>query len=457
MRYKVDKSLIKFTRIFKEAGFSCYLVGGAVRNLYAGLKEADYDFATDAKPEEVMKLFRKVIPTGIKHGTVTVLFYSHRLEVTTFRTDGDYTDGRRPDKVHFTPSVYEDLKRRDFTINSMAYDLVTGELLDPHGGRDDLEGKIIRAIGKPSERFEEDALRIMRACRFSSQLEFSIEASTLDGMKEKASNLSSVSAERIRDELEKILKSQKPSIAFKVMSETGVLDIVFPELAACRGVEQKGFHNFDVFEHSLYACDGAPPENIEVRLAALLHDVGKPATLERDETGIPTFHMHEFESVRISRDFIRRLKFPKAFEAHVLKLIENHMFNYQSEWSDSAVRRFIAKSGKSSLDDLFTLRRADQYGMSRKRFDSGNLKEFGKRIKKVLDEEHAFSIRDLDIDGNILQKEAGIPKGPAIGTILEFLLETVIDDPSQNRKETLMNLAENFYNERIKPGGNKNL
>ena len=232
-----------------------------------------------------------------------------------------------------------------------------------------------------------------------------------------------------------------------------MLDVVIPELAACRGIEQKGYHSFDVFEHSLYACDGAPAQNPEVRLAALLHDIGKPASLAHDELGIPTFHGHERESVSIARKIIQRFKFPKAFEAHVLLLIENHMFNYQSEWTDSAVRRFIAKSGKENISNLFKLRRADQYGMSKNKIDSLNLNEFSKRINSVLEEEHAFSIKDLKINGNILQKKAGIPRGPALGTTLEFLLETILDDPSQNTEEKLIELAINFYKERISPEG----
>ena len=418
-----------------------------------GLLVSDYDFATDARPEDVIRLFRKVIPTGIKHGTVTVLFSQHQLEVTTFRTDGDYSDLRRPDKVHFTPSIFEDLKRRDFTINSMAYDLVTGEWLDPHDGKKDIKLKTIRAIGLPLERFQEDALRIMRGCRFAAQLEFNIEAETLSGMTEKASNLAAVSAERIRDELEKILKAEKPSIAFHIMSETGVLDAVLPELAACRGIEQKGFHSFDVFEHSLYSCDGAPAANPEVRLAALLHDIGKPAALDHDELGIPTFYNHEKISVEISRKIIQRFKFPKAFEAHVLLLIEHHMFNYQPEWTDSAVRRFIAKTGLVNLDNLFMLRRADQFGMAGIRIDSQNLKELQTRVEAVLEADHAFTIRDLNINGNTLNIKAGIPKGPVMGIILEFLLETVLDDPSQNREDLLLKLADNFYKDRINPEG----
>ena len=448
MRSRIDKSLIKFTETFTESGFSCYLVGGAVRNICAGLDVSDYDFATDARPEDVMGLFKKVIPTGVKHGTVTVLYGSHRLEVTTFRQDGTYTDSRRPDKVHFTPSIHEDLKRRDFTINSMAYNLSTGDLLDPHGGREDIEKRIIRAIGTPAERFREDALRIMRACRFAAQLEFSIDKQTLEGMKSTVSGLSSVSSERIRDEIEKILKAVKPSTAFRVMENTGVLEIILPELSACRGVAQKSFHNFDVLDHLLHACDGAPSDRPDIRIAALLHDVGKPASMEIDELGIPSFHNHENHSVRIGRKILNRLKFPKSFEKHVLHLIEHHMFNYLPEWSDSAVRRFIARVGVENIDDLFLLRRADQYGMDgRRKFD--NLDMFDKRIRKILEKDSAFCIRDLDINGNILNSKAGIPKGPAMGTVLDFLLETVLDDPSLNSEETLLKIGSNFYRSRI--------
>jgi poly(A) polymerase/tRNA nucleotidyltransferase (CCA-adding enzyme) len=449
MRYKVDKSLIKFSQHFKDAGFACYLVGGAVRNLYAGLEVSDYDFATDARPEDVQRLFKRVIPTGIKHGTVTVLYNGHNLEVTTFRQDGEYTDSRRPDVVHFTPSISEDLKRRDFTINSMAYDLVTGELLDPHEGKKDLGRKLIRAIGVPSERFQEDALRIMRACRFAAQLDFIIDNDTLMGMTEKAENLRAVSAERIRDEIEKILKSEKPSIAFRVMEDTGVLEVILPELSACRGVEQKGYHDFDVLDHILYSCDGAPSDNAEVRLAALLHDIGKPSSIDWDELGIPTFYGHELKSVSISRDIIQRFKFPKAFEKHILMLIEQHMFHYQSEWTDSAVRRFIARTGVENIENLFTLRKADSFGMKGSEVFPTNLIEFQKRIETTLQADNAFSIKDLNINGNILQNKGGIPRGPALGTVLEYLLESVLEDPRMNNEEKLLELGMKFYSERL--------
>ncbi|MDC7126150.1 MAG: CCA tRNA nucleotidyltransferase [Spirochaetales bacterium] len=449
MNFKLDKTLIEFSKIFFKAGYSCYLVGGAVRNLYAGLPVSDYDFTTNAHPETIIKLFKRVIPTGIKHGTVTVLFRDLKLEVTTYRTDGDYSDNRRPDKVEFTSSILDDLKRRDFTINSMAYDPLTKELLDPHNGKSDLKNKKIRAIGNPAERFQEDALRIMRACRFVAQLGFFIEPETLSGMKEKSSNLKSVSAERIRDEILKILSSKKPSSAFHVMEETAVLKLILPELSDCRGIEQKGYHNFDVLDHCLYSCDGAPQDNLTVRTAAALHDIGKPIALGHDELGIPTFHGHELASERLSKNILERLKVPKAFETDVLHLIKHHMFNYLPEWSDSAVRRFIAKVGYNNLNNLFLLRVADQYGMNNKPVNSINLYDFKKRIEEILTKDHAFSIKDLDINGNILINDASIPKGPEVGIVLDYLLETVLDDPSQNVEKKLIEIASNFYQTRL--------
>ncbi len=449
MRRKVDPDVIKFSKIIKDAGYSCFLVGGAVRNISAGLKVSDYDFTTDAKPEIICSLFRNVIPTGIKHGTVTVLFKNHKFEITTYREDGEYTDFRRPDEVKFTPDIFEDLKRRDFTINSMAYDVLTDELLDPHGGRSDLDAGIIKAIGNPADRFQEDALRIMRACRFAAQLKFQIETETFNGMKLKAENLRAVSAERIRDEIEKIFKTRLPSIAFQIMEKTGVMQVILPELSVCRGVAQKGYHDFDVLDHLLFSCDGAPPDNMIVRLAALLHDTGKPAAADIDTDGFPTFHGHEIKSVAISREIIQRFKFSKNAEARTLHLIKHHMFNYQDEWTDAAVRRFISRVGTDYINDLFILRRADQYGMKKSYADSQNLLDLKNRIDAILSQENAFSIRDLAVNGNMLNIKAGIPKGPAMGTVLEFLLESVLEDPELNTEVKLLKIADNFYRERI--------
>lgn len=442
--FSITPTLRHFSDIFFKNGFSCYLVGGALRNHFAGLKTTDYDFATDASPEEVIEIFKNVIPTGIKHGTVTVLFKGHQFEVTTFRIEADYSNSRHPDSVSYSPSIYEDLKRRDFTINSIAMNLQTGELLDPHNGIQDLKHHRIKAIGNPVERFTEDGLRLMRACRFTAQLNFTIEINTFRALKKCRDNLKNVSAERIRDEIIKILESQKPSIAFRIMEESGILELIIPELTKCRGIQQKGYHDFDVLDHLFYSCDGGPAEDTLLRLACLLHDTGKPLSLTKDETDFPTFYHHESYSENISVKIMQRLRFSGKDTKRVAHLIANHMFNYTEDWSDAAVRRFISKVGVESINDLFRLRLADQFGMTNTSKNSELLYKFADRISTLLEKESAFSIRDLAVSGTDLQLEAGFEKGPFIGTVLHELLETVLDDPSLNNKKTLLNIAVNI-------------
>ena len=442
--FRITPTLHHFSDIFLKNGFNCYLVGGALRNHFAGLKATDYDFATDASPEEIIKIFKHVIPTGIKHGTVTVVFKGHQFEVTTFRIEADYSNSRHPDSVSYSPSIYEDLKRRDFTINSIAMNLQTGELLDPHNGIHDLKHHRIKAIGNPVERFTEDGLRLMRACRFTAQLNFTIENRTFRALKECRNNLENVSSERIRDEIIKILESRKPSIAFKIMEASGILELIIPELAKCRGIQQKGYHDFDVLDHLYYSCDGGPPEDTLLRLACLLHDTGKPLSLSKDETDFPTFYHHESYSEKISTKIMQRLRFSGKDTKRVAHLIANHMFNYTEDWSDAAVRRFISKVGVESINDLFRLRLADQFGMTNTSKNSELLYKFADRISTLLEKESAFSIRDLAVSGTDLQLEAGFEKGPFIGTVLQELLETVLDDPSLNNKKTLLKIAVNI-------------
>ncbi len=439
--FRINPTLRHFSDIFLKNGFSCYLVGGALRNHFAGLKPTDYDFATDASPEEVIRIFRHVIPTGIKHGTVTVVFKDHQFEVTTFRIEADYSNSRHPDYINFSPSIYEDLKRRDFTINSIAMNLQTGELLDPHNGIQDLKHHRIKAIGNPVERFTEDGLRLMRACRFTAQLNFTIEINTLNALKDCRNNLKKVSAERIRDEIIKILESQKPSLAFRIMEESGILELIMPELTKCRGILQKGYHDFDVLDHLYYSCDGGPAEDTLLRFACLLHDTGKPLSLSTDSDGFPTFYNHEIYSAKISIEILQRLRFSGKDTKRVAHLISNHMFNYTDNWSDSAVRRFISKVGVDSIDDLFRLRIADQFGMTNTTKNSEHLYRFADRISALLEKESTFSVKDLAISGTDLQIEAGFEKGPVIGIILKELLETVLDDPSLNNKKSLLEIA----------------
>ena len=445
---KIPKILHDFGDVFQDSGHECFLVGGAIRNMIAGFEVTDYDFATDALPEEVMKLFKRVIPTGIKHGTVTVLFRHHKFEVTTYRTEGTYSDGRRPDTIEYLPSIEEDLKRRDFSINSLALNLHTGKLLDLHRGREDIRNGLIRAIGTPDERFEEDPLRIMRACRFAAQLDFSIEDQTFDAAARLSGRVRSVSAERIRDEFEKILLSDIPSKGIHSMDSTGILDIIVPEMSEGKGVLQKGFHDFDVFTHSLYACDSAPKDLI-VRLAALFHDIGKPRAICYDEEGIPSFHRHEQLSAAMTRIILDRLKFPRSVERSVIHLIEQHMFHYQDEWSDSAIRRFVSRVGKDSIGRLFQLRMADAEGMSERRMHPYKLDELKGRVDKVITKDNAFTVKDLAVDGNDLARGAGVPKGPEMGVVLDFLLESVLDDPELNTREKLIEIARRFYNRHV--------
>lgn len=445
--FPIPTTVRKFAAQFSQSGHSLYIVGGAVRDYYLGRENSDFDFATDAMPQEVIALFPTVIPTGIKHGTVTVLFKGQHFEVTTFREDGAYLDMRRPDKVHFVRSLSEDLKRRDFTINALAVNAFTAELTDLHQGVEDLHRKLIRAIGRPMERFQEDALRIMRACRFTSQLSFSIDSETAAAMGTLSSNLSKVSGERIRDEFFKILASPTPSVGILAMDACGALEVVLPELSRCKGFEQKGMHRFDVYRHSLASCDAAPRSKPLVRFAALLHDIGKVDARSELENGQFSFYQHEFISERLAKNILSRFKCSNNDRDTVLNLIRNHMFHYTPDWSDGAVRRFLNRVGIPAVEDVFDLRLADQIGISGIN-DTRALLELSGRIEKVLQENSALTLRDLAIDGNELER-IGIPKGPRMGLVLQALLEAVLDDPSQNNRDRLAAIALGFYTQRV--------
>ncbi len=448
---KIPKEIREFAKIYRSNGFKCYLVGGAVRNILMKKGIEDYDMATDAKPAETKRLFKRVVNTGIKHGTVTVFFKGFKIEVTTFRVEYQYSDGRHPDKVEFVPSIYEDLKRRDFTINSIAYDPLEDRIIDPHGGMRDIKSKIIRAIGNPEERFKEDGLRLLRACRFSSQLGFKIEENTQNAIKVCHEYIGRISAERIRDELVKILATEKPSKGILCMKDTGLLSEVIPELDSCVDVEQREMHCYDVFFHSIYTCDAAPSDDMILRLAALFHDIGKPDSLFINEHGEPRFHNHEIIGAEKTERIMKRLKFSNQEISSVKHLIMNHMFNYSEEWSDAAVRRFIARVREENIPRLLALRRADQIGRCNRYFISENLIRFEERIKRVLKEKNVFSRKDLAIDGNDIMQYLGIKEGRMVGIILNYLFETVLESPDANSRQTLLEIAERFYRERLKP------
>lgn len=414
-----------------------------MRDGLLGRPVSDYDAATDALPEEVMRLFKRVLPTGIKHGTVTVLWKGRSIETTTFRREIGYADARRPDRVELGASLEEDLARRDFTINAMAYDPITHRLEDPMGGREDLKKSLVRAVGDPAERFGEDGLRPLRALRFAAQLGFEIEPATLAAIPGTLDRFLLVSAERIRDEFSKILLSPRPSRGLELMEKTGMLGAVLPELSAARGVEQKGFHRFDVLDHLFLATDATPPD-IVLRLSALFHDAGKPETKLVGTDGIASFHRHEELSGTMAEAALKRLKFPNATIDAVAHLVRQHMFFYDETWTDAAVRRFVARVGEDSIEPLFALRLADGTAMTGIPVDPRSLEPFRRRIEVVLAQSRALGVKDLAIGGEDLAG-LGIPRGPEMGKMLFALLETVLDDPGQNTKEQLCVIAKRMW------------
>ncbi|MBO4533369.1 MAG: HD domain-containing protein [Treponema sp.] len=450
MKIKINPLLKEFASHFEKAGFKVYLVGGAVRDIFLHKKPNDFDAATNATPQDVMKLFKTVIPTGFEHGTVTVHFKGEEIEVTTFRTESGYSDGRHPDSINYAATIEEDLARRDFTINAIAADLKDGTIVDPYNGRRDIKKKIIRTVGNAHERFMEDGLRPVRCLRFACKLGFSIEKYTYSEIfnKEILDKVASISIERFRDEFEKMLASDKPSVALQLMEETGITNIFIPELLKgrlCIQSDYRGFHDFDVLNHLYYACDGAPSSKLNVRLAALFHDIGKPDAKKTINDTI-TFYNHERIGAELTQQILTRLKFPNAVVDNVCHLIREHMFNYEPNWTVAAVRRFIIRVGKENLDDLYDLRVADIYGMHNQKVDFrfsepiARLIELKNRIATELEKNNALSLKDLAINGNDLIA-AGFEKGKKLGLILNHLLDCVIEDPEMNTKEKLLEVA----------------
>ncbi|MDR2485848.1 MAG: HD domain-containing protein [Treponema sp.] len=442
---RIHPLLKEIAAIFSRRGKQVFLVGGAVRDMFRGKDAQDWDLATDALPEEVILMFPKVIPTGIKHGTVTVRYKGYSLEVTTFRTESEYHDGRRPNKVDYAATIEADLSRRDFTMNAIALSLPEGRKVDPFDGVGDIKRRIIRCVGNPAERFGEDGLRPLRAVRFASQLGFNIEDATLSAVNPSLRITAKVAAERIRDEIDKIIGSPKPSRAFLLMEKTGLLELLLPELARCRNIEQKGFHRFDVLDHSLLACDRAAQKSwsAAVRLAALFHDIGKPETRLLDASGIWTFYQHERVSAELVRKILARFRYSNEVVDRAVHLIKEHMFYYEEIWIDAAVRRFIIRVGEENLPDLYRLRMADAYAAAGKPPPKDFLLPLIRRVDKALAGGRAFSLKDLQIDGTDLIG-IGVKAGPSIGIILRELLETVVDDPALNTKEKLLEIARNL-------------
>ena len=423
----------------EEAGFGAWVVGGCVRDALLGRTSPDVDIATSASWEQVRDVCcargMAVHETGTKHGTVTVVAQGQVFEVTTFRVDGTYSDARHPDSISVAASIEEDLSRRDFTINAMAYHPQRG-LRDPFGGRADLDQGIIRAVGDPSLRFAEDALRILRGVRFASQLGFHIEPATLEGMNASAKLLGGISAERVRIELDKLLLGQHVRSA--LLGYGRVIDTVLPELAPMRGFDQRTpYHIYDVLEHTAYVVHYAPP-NLLCRWAALFHDVGKPAAFFTDDTGRGHFYGHAKIGVPMAEEALRRLKASPAFIAQVALLVRYHDSVIKPE--PAPVKRMVRKLGDDPdmLRTLCDLKRADSLAHAPEH--QGGVR-FADQIQACLEEvlaaDEAFTVRQLQVDGNDVLA-AGCNPGPQVGQVLEAALEAVVSDEIPNERATLL-------------------
>jgi putative nucleotidyltransferase with HDIG domain len=437
--------------VFAQHGSEVYLVGGALRDSLRGKAAHDYDLAVSVDAARIQDMFQQVrgaqvIPTGIKHGTVTLRYKGLSLEVTTFRTEADYSDGRHPDAVTKTASIEEDLSRRDFTMNAIALELPAGKrIVDPFGGREDIKRGVIRAVGEAATRFAEDGLRPLRALRFAAQTGFALDKTLIDAIPGALCTTAKVSPERVRDEFDKTVMAATPLCALHYMEKTGLLRFILPELAACRSIEQRGRHDFDVLDHSFYALEYAAAKSypLHIRLAALFHDIGKPVTAALDTNGNRTFYLHEQYSAEMTVTLMRRLRYPNMLTNQVAHLVREHMFYYEENWGDSAVRRFIIRAGPA-LNDLFLLRLCDSYALSRNKPNPATLLAFRRRIETVLEKSTALGLKNLAVNGDDLIA-AGIEPGKRLGIILNDLLQAVIEDPVLNTREKLLAIAHNLY------------
>lgn len=428
-------------RVLLEAGYEAYAVGGCVRDCVLGREPDDWDITTSAKPHEVKRLFQRTIDTGIQHGTVTVMIDREGFEVTTYRIDGEYEDNRHPKQVEFTSSLPEDLRRRDFTINAMAYNDEEG-IVDLFDGIKDIERKIIRCVGDAQERFREDALRIMRAIRFSAQLGYHIEEKTEEAIRKQAPDLKNISAERIRTELTKLLLSEHPDY-LRIMYETGVMQVIFPEFIRAMETKQNNPHHcYDVGQHILYSLKQTPAEQI-LRLAMLFHDIGKPDTLTVDDTGKSHFYGHAKVGSDLAGKVMRRLRFDNDTREKVMRLVYWH--DYEVEPSEKSVRRAVHKVGDDIFPYLLQVKRADCMAQSTYRREEklAELTAVEDKYSEVLEKRQCMSLKDLAVNGRDLI-DAGMKPGKQLGEILGRLLDVVLEEPEYNTKEYLLERAKEF-------------
>ncbi len=441
---QIPKEVSRITTTLEAAGFEAWVVGGCVRDLLLGRKPKDWDITTNATPEQIQGLFENTFYTN-EFGTVGIVNEGVEdeslkvVEATPYRLEGKYSDARRPDSVEFSQNIEDDLKRRDFTINSLAYNPVKDKLLDPYEGIKDIGVGLIRAVGEPGERFGEDALRIMRAVRISAELGFDIETNTKTAMAKCGSQLEKISKERIRDEFVRILNSPKPMQAFVLSHSLGILQYITPELEKGIGIDQNQAHSFDVWEHNLRSLQHAADKSwsFEVRLAALFHDVGKPQARRRsEEKNDWTFHGHDVVGARITKKALDNLKFSRETIEKVTTLVRWHMFfSDPDKITLSAVRRVISNVGRESIGDLIQLRICDRIGTGRPKEQPFRLRKYQAMIEQALRD--PISVAMLAVDGADVIRVTGETPGPRIGWLLHALLEEVLDEPGRNTQEYL--------------------
>ena len=439
----MPKEVLFILNKLNEEGFDAYIVGGCVRDKLLGLHPHDYDITTSAKPDEIKRVFKdfKTILVGEEFGTVGVLIDETLYEVTTFRIDGKYLNFRKPENVTFSKSLREDLKRRDFTINAMAMDS-SGELYDPFGGKKDLDDKVLRAVGNPHERIKEDAIRILRAIRFAGRFDFYIEDELFDAISFERKLLKKISPERIFDEFSKMITSERPSYYLLLMDETGVLDVIFPELKRTVGFSQfSPYHDKTLFDHLVCVMDEVKP-NLALRLAALFHDISKVDTLSIGEDGRGHFYGHEVLGADLVSEILKRYRVSNKIIDKVKILILDHM-KVHSEMTDKALRRQIKRVGRDNVLDLYDLLIAD-CRCTRIDRDASFIIKRKNRVKELLDEKEMKTEKFLEINGNDI-KALGFSQGKIIGKILKDLENLVLDDPKKNKRDYLIDYIDKNY------------
>lgn len=443
MRFSVPSEVRQVAEGLRKAGFEAYLVGGCVRDLFLGRRPKDWDITTNAVPEDIQKAFPDSFYTN-EFGTVGVLRETEDetlkvIEVTPYRTESEYTDKRRPDKVEFGQSLEEDLARRDFTINAIAYDEAKGHIVDPFKGQKDIQAKVLRTVRDPEERFEEDALRLMRAVRLVAELHFALDSDTAGAIQKKAGNLKHVSRERVRDELLRILSSDQPMMALVLCQQLGLMEYIVPDLLRGIGVDQNQAHSYTVFEHNLRSMQHAADKGwpTDLRLAALFHDVAKPETRRwSKEKRDWTFHGHEVVGARVAEKALHDLRFSRETIDKVVKLVRWHMFfSDPDQITLSAVRRMIRNVGEEHIDELLNLRVCDRIGTGRPKEQPFRFRKY----KAMVDEARRdpLSVTMLKTDGTRLMERFHVKPGPRIGWLLSALLEEVLEDPKKNTEAYL--------------------